>query len=310
MFFFPYKADITLNRIPILTFLICLICIFVYWGQVSSNNKLIKNAYIFCENLNDVKFSLSLEKVAGDKTIENCAIILSEIHIVNGDKEFINNLAEDADEFSTIGGEEGKLYIASSLSDTYSKFSKSEPRTLTSKLFYEPGSFKLFNMVSSIFAHADIFHLFGNLIFFFAFAATVEIVVGLIKYTALTLLISIVESISYSLSVLGDPNAVPTIGLSGVVMGMIGVFAFLMPNIRIRCLLFFVFILRTILLPAWLLAVVYIGLDIYELNYGDSNTQINLIAHISGAFIGFLFGIIFLRKEKINVRDNLTEIRY
>lgn len=308
MFFFPYKADILLNRIPLLTILISILCLFIFGSQVSSDKKLLVNAETYCSKINNTNFYLSIEKITGGRSIESCAGVLAGIHSAQGNIELINRLAEAAEGFTRKGKEEGVNYIVSSLSDEYLKYSKSAPFSLTSELQYEPNSFDPVTMISSSFAHADIFHLLGNLVFFFAFAAAIEIVVGWIKYLLVTLFLSVGVSISYTMSELSNVDALPTLGLSGVVMGMIGLFAYLMPTVRIRCILFFVFIFRTVVIPAWILAGVFVGWDIYQINFGDSNTGVNLVAHISGAIIGFLFGVLFFKNEKKKAQESLSAI--
>lgn len=309
MFFFPYKADILLNRIPFLTIMVSILCLFIYGSQVSSSKKLFKSAENYCSEIKNKDFYLSIEKITGERSRQICMGILIEIHSTDNQSAAIKRLAGEASAFTSIGEEEGRQYVVNALSEEYLKFSEFAPETITSKLQYEPNSYNIFNMISSSFAHGSIFHLLGNLVFFFAFAATVEIVIRWYKYLFIMLFLSVGVSISYTVSVMNVTDALPTIGLSGVVMGMIGLFTYLMPSINIRCILFFIFILRTVVIPAWVLAVIYIGWDIYELSQNGSNTEVNLVAHISGAIIGFLYGFIFLRNEKLIVQKHILAIK-
>ena len=43
MFFFPYRADLELLKIPLLTILVCIVCIAVYWQQ-AKNQELVASA--------------------------------------------------------------------------------------------------------------------------------------------------------------------------------------------------------------------------------------------------------------------------
>ena len=79
-------------------------------------------------------------------------------------------------------------------------------------------------------------HMVGNMIFFLAFAPALELLVGNnFRYIWIMLFISFVVGVSYSMSILiGGSEAIPTLGFSGVVMGMMGLAAYLMPQARIR----------------------------------------------------------------------------
>jgi len=93
-------------------------------------------------------------------------------------------------------------------------------------------------------------------------------------------------------------QALPTVGLSGVVMGMIALFVFFIPWARISCFLWLIVFYRRFALPAWLLASWYIGWDVYALFTREGSTGVNLVAHLSGAAIGFLLGVTFFRQKR------------
>lgn len=106
-------------------------------------------------------------------------------------------------------------------------------------------------------------------------------------------------------------NSVPTLGLSGVVAGMIGLFAYLAPHMRIRCCAFFVFFWRTFAVPAWVLAAWFVGWDVYNLFHDKGASNVNLVAHVSGAVIGFLTGVAFFRgaRERIAMATSPSTAR-
>jgi membrane associated rhomboid family serine protease len=90
----------------------------------------------------------------------------------------------------------------------------------------------------------------------------------------------------------------PTIGLSGVVMGVIGLFAYLAPTARIRCVLWLLVFWRVLRVPAWILALWYVGWDVYSLMHNDGSSHVNFVAHVSGAALGYLSGLVLFRKRK------------
>ncbi|OOZ42202.1 hypothetical protein BOW53_01075 [Solemya pervernicosa gill symbiont] len=235
MFFFPYRVDLSLNHIPLLTILLSIICIFIYGNQVSSEELLHTNTLDFCTHVENKNFDESIKLISGNNSTNNCANVLLSIHRAQNKSEHINKIVKTANNTdNTIDIEQ----IRNALVNEYSAFTNTTPLTLTSRIQYSPSTYHVLNMISASFAHGNIYHLIGNLIFFYAFAASIEIIVGWKKYLFSVLTLCIGTNLSYSISTIHDSNALPTIGLSGVVMGMIGLFAFLMPTVRIKCILF------------------------------------------------------------------------
>ncbi len=85
-------------------------------------------------------------------------------------------------------------------------------------------------------------------------------------------------------------------------MGMMALFTFFLPRGNIRCLLWIIVLIRTIAVPAWLLAAWYIGWDVYALFHDAEQSGINVVAHVSGAALGYLAGVAFFRKRRAEVR--------
>ncbi len=161
-------------------------------------------------------------------------------------------------------------------------------------------------MVSSSLAHGNWFHLFGNLIFFMAFTPALEVLVGhRWRFVSILFFISIVTGISYSLSVTGSQSPLPGLGLSGIVMGMIGLSAFLMPRAKIRVFCWYIVFWKVFYVPAWILAVAYIGYDFCILLIADDFHGINIIAHVSGGLAGYIYGFLWLKPRREEVKEEL-----
>lgn len=180
---------------------------------------------------------------------------------------------------------------------------------ITGSLMYFPETWNPLKMITSAFAHADFAHLFGNLVFFLAFAPALEILLGSwLRYLGIILFVAMFTGISYSVStVVGGGDAWPTLGLSGVVMGMIGLSAYLMPLARIRVFCWFLLFWKIVFVPAWILAVIYIGLDAWKMISNDGFTGINLVAHVFGGVGGYLYGMLWLKERREETREALAE---
>lgn len=302
MLFFPFRVDLNFNRIPLLTILVCVVCLFIYINQEASFDEMEHAAKEYCQKDHERMFWLVIEKVYGERDAEACSSVFYHIHSYKNPNQRIDELVEQADKFASRTEVSSRIIIRGMLEEKYREFRLGGVnQDLTTRLMYEPHSYNLINMITASFAHGSWDHLLGNLFFFFAFAASIEMILGMMRYVLIFSSLAVGTHLSYSLAMMNINEALPTLGLSGVVMGMIGVFVYLMPRINIRCFLWFFVIFRIVKAPAWLLAAWYVSWDIYALYFSEDQSAINFIAHISGATIGFGLGLIFLveRKEEI-----------
>ena len=162
-------------------------------------------------------------------------------------------------------------------------------------------------MITASIAHGSWSHLIGNLIFFLAFAPALEALIGsTVKYISVMLFISFVVGVSYSISILlGDSESLPTLGLSGVVMGMIGLSAFMMPKAKIKIFWWYIIFWKIFYVPVWVVAAIYIGLDSWEMLTSSDYGGINVVAHVAGGFAGYGYGWLWLKERKEETREEL-----
>ena len=296
--FLPYRADLEFTSIPVITWLVCLVCIVVFFNQQQSSRDITHTAEKYCSQDHPRRFWLTMKKLAGDQADAACPKIMSAIHTSGHPSEVINRLAEHARPWDLMNAAESRAYTVQQLEHAYDDFKWSVRPSLTERLAYNPASYNVWHMVTAAFAHASWVHIVGNLIFFYAFGATVEIVIGPLAFAAMIFAFAIGTHFFYSLSQVMATSPVPTIGLSGVVMGVIGLFAYLAPTARIRCVLWLLVFWRVLRVPAWVLALWYVGWDVYNLTHNDGSSHVNFVAHVSGAALGYLSGVVFFRKSK------------
>lgn len=306
MLFFPFRVDLNFNRIPLLTILVCVVCLFVFIKQEASFANMQKASKEFCQKDHERMFWLVIEKVYGERDIESCSSVFYHIHSNKYPDKMIAVLVEQADKFNSRTEFSSRIIIRGMLEEKYREFRLSGvEKDLSAELMYEPHSYNLINMITAAFAHASWDHLLGNLFFFFAFAASIEMTLGMLRYTVIFGTLAVGTHLSYSLAMMNVNEALPTLGLSGVVMGMIGVFVYLMPKMNIRCFFWFFVIFRIVKVPAWILAAWYVSWDIYALYFAEDQSAINFIAHVSGATIGFGLGLIFLVERKAEIEKEM-----
>ena len=298
MFFFPYRVDLNILRFPLVTLLTMLICAFVYWAQVHDDSRQAAIRASICASIQNSGRMAMAEFHSADGSCEGALETLLE---APNPQQLIDDTAARAERNSTSVRGWGDIVnrVATDALSTMRERVTKPP--LTERLLYRPESWNPWHAVTAAFAHANLTHLLGNLFFFYVFAATVEAILGSLRFALSLAIIAIGSHFCYSLVNLGIP-APPTVGLSGVVMGMMGFFAWAMPTARMRVAYWFLIRFGVVNVPAWLLAIWYVGLDAYRL-YNHAGGNVNLVAHVSGAAIGVALAMTFFRRPVAEARE-------
>ena len=142
------------------------------------------------------------------------------------------------------------------------------------------------SLLTYMFMHGGFVHIIGNMLFLNTFGPNLEDAIGHFKFLLFYLLCGVVSAVVYVI-----PNfnsAVPLVGASGAIAGVMGAHLRILPGTRILCLLFFV--LR-ITLPAIVILFPWIVLQFFN---AATNVESNVawIAHIGG----FIFGMLLVRR--------------
>ena len=304
MLILPYNADLRLSQLPYATMFIFLLCILVYIEQEENRERVSKAITEYCKDIQTKETDNDkFDYMPGD--IEACKYFISMMHDLPDKENWIEyNLAIFGDKYSIDDLNKYEKYEVLH----YEKFKINAPKSLDAQLMYAPYILNPVKMITAAISHASWMHLIGNLIFFFAFTPALELLAGSrLKFLGLMILIAFSSHVSYSIVSIINSSPIPSLGLSGVVMGMIGFSAYMMPHAKIRTLFWFYFIVRIISVPAWLLAVWYIGWDTYDLFSRTDNGGVNLVAHVSGGFSGYLFGMLIFKKQRTSIKEVLGD---
>ena len=157
-------------------------------------------------------------------------------------------------------------------------------------LAFHPDQLDPLKMFTSVFTHADFWHLLGNLFFFYCFARTVETQISFVGYLLAFVVFVLSTNLAYAASA---PMPIPTLGLSGVVWGFMGIFLMRHPREDIEC---WVLLLGKVNVPAALFILGFFTFDVIA--YRSSELGVNYIAH----FTGFAAGVLF----KLSLWDTFT----
>jgi membrane associated rhomboid family serine protease len=147
---------------------------------------------------------------------------------------------------------------------------------------------------TSMFMHGGLLHLGGNMLFLWIFGNNVEDSMGKPKFIVFYLLGGLA---AIAAQVLVDPSAaVPTVGASGAVAGVLGGYLLLFPRARVLTVIFIVFFFTIIELPAllilgfWFVQQALFGY--FDLgSAGGEGGGVAYFAHIGG----FVFGLLAIK---------------
>ncbi len=147
---------------------------------------------------------------------------------------------------------------------------------------------------TSMFLHGSFLHIFGNMLFLAIFGPNVEDAMGRVRYSAFYLLGGLV---ALGAQVLASPSSTaPTLGASGAIAAVLGGYLLLYPRARVLSLVFIVFFVTIIEVPAvfllgfWFLEQLYFGAAGLASPVGGGE-GVAYFAHIGG----FAFGLIVVR---------------
>lgn len=301
MLFIPYKFDLNLSKVPYLTIVVCLLCVGIFTQQYLNTSEFQKRSLYYCTaNLSTVE-QMAMVKTFGDASPDACLRLMFELALSDEPEAVIKAYAAKSEKFAGFSEADSKIYIEDFLLEKYVGYTRSVPDFQTKKLWYVPDSWNPVTMVTATFSHGSWDHLVGNLLFFYAFAAAIELIIGSVALFGVIIAMAFGTNVAYSLAMLSAANPLPTVGLSGIVMGMITMLTYFLPTAKIRCFYWFLIKIGTVAVSAWLLALIYIGVDVYTLLSQEEMGGINLVAHVSGAFLGLVLGFAFFRRQKRDI---------
>jgi membrane associated rhomboid family serine protease len=146
---------------------------------------------------------------------------------------------------------------------------------------------------TSMFLHGSFLHILGNMVFLAIFGPTVEDTVGRLRFLAFYLLGGLV---ALTAQVLVNPSSTgPTLGASGAIAAVLGAYLVLYPRARVLSLVFIVFLVTIVEVPAvtllgfWFLEQLYFGVAGLANPLGGEGVA--YFAHIGG----FVFGLLAVR---------------
>jgi membrane associated rhomboid family serine protease len=159
----------------------------------------------------------------------------------------------------------------------------------------------LLTVLTAMFMHGGILHIAGNMLFLWIFGNNVEDSMGRPRFLLFYLLAGLISL--YAQALIDTSSTVPTIGASGAIAGVLGGYALLYPQARVLTLIFIIFFVTLVEIPAVILLGVWFVLQflpaigqtaVTDLAGGDS---VAYLAHVGGFIFGLAAIKLFARRR-------------
>lgn len=147
-----------------------------------------------------------------------------------------------------------------------------------------------YTLFSAMFLHGGLLHLGGNMLFLWIFGDNVEDFFGHVRFVLFYLFCGVCSSLAHIVTAVNSP--VPMIGASGAISGVLGAYFLLYPTAGVDTLIFFLFFIRVIRIPA----AMFLGIwFVYQILYAPAGGGVAWYAHIGGFIVGLIITLFSLR---------------
>lgn len=271
----PIGTDKLLGEKPWMTWLLIAICVVVHL-QATFSGRLDRQIKSFCDSSLAAETIEALEDLgfqpdqrAADECEAVIEVIISgkAIKLVDQDQEI--SPSEKANLRRLLARAEKRLNIWGLRA-------------------FDPRHFSLVTIVTSAFSHSDWYHLIGNMLFLWVFGAALEGAVGPFGLLGIFLGSAVFANIIYFLCAsLGFTQALPTLGASAGIYGVLAGVWRKYPRLNVNVILWMVYLVRMISIRAYLLIGFYVLQDALILLLSNQS-EVNLIAHLAGFVVVYI----------------------
>ncbi len=165
----------------------------------------------------------------------------------------------------------------------------------------DPGP-KTLNVFTSMFLHGSWLHLLGNMWFLWLFGNNIEDSMTRPRFIVFYLLCGVSAAM---LQVWAEPaSALPMVGASGAISGVMGAYLLLYPRVRVYTLVTLGFFLTSMALPAWVMLIYWFALQVlggFTRVGGQGGTA--FWAHVGGFAAGLLLINLFRRRDYVKSHE-------
>ena len=147
---------------------------------------------------------------------------------------------------------------------------------------------ELLKVLTAMFTHANLVHIFFNMYFLYIFGRAVEKTLGRWRYLALYFVSGIAAAVFHTVFMyVVNPAglAIPSVGASGAISGVLGAYMLLYPGTRLTACFFLGFIPFCFALPAVYYLLFWFAMQVY-MGYAFAVSAVAFFAHAGGFVAG------------------------
>lgn len=156
------------------------------------------------------------------------------------------------------------------------------------------------NVFTHMFLHGSWMHLLGNMWFLWLFGNNIEDSMSRPRFVAFYLLCGLAAA---ALQVAADPSsAIPMVGASGAISGVMGAYLILFPRVRVFTLVPLGFFITNVALPAWVMLIYWMVLQFVgglSTIAAEGEGGVAFWAHIGGFVAGVVLVKLFASHSRI-----------
>ena len=158
------------------------------------------------------------------------------------------------------------------------------------------GAGEFISLFSSMFLHGGFLHLGGNMLYLWIFGDNVEDKLGHGRYALFYLLCGLTATFAHI--ILSPNSAIPTVGASGAISGVLGAYLLMFPRARVVTIIPILFFIQVAELPALVVLGLWFILQFFNglASLGPETAGMGGVAwwaHIGGFIAGFIFVLPF-----------------
>ena len=144
--------------------------------------------------------------------------------------------------------------------------------------------------LTSMFMHGGWMHLIGNMLFLWIFGDNMEDAFGHLGFLIFYLACGIAADIAH---IAADPSsAVPLVGASGAIAGVMGGYLLLFPKARVDVLFIFIVFFRVFSFYAWIVLLIWFALQIFNsVGVAAEGAGVAYLAHAGGFAAGVVLAL-------------------
>lgn len=173
----------------------------------------------------------------------------------------------------------------------------------------DPGR-QVSHLFTSMFLHGSWMHLLGNMWFLWLFGNNIEDSMGRLRFVVFYLVAGLAAATGQVLT--SPTSAIPMVGASGAISGVMGAYLILFPNARVFTLVPLGFFITSIALPAWLMLGYWFVIQFFGglAAFGGDMGGVAFWAHVGGFVAGVVLIKPFARPEYLSAhRSRLWQPR-